>query len=114
MALEVRRDLSVVVRAPRRMPRAEILRFVESEEAWIEPHIALMRQKNLAAEARRAQAPRFTDTEIRGLAERALERIPPRVRKDKHTRPAHKVGELLLVGKSEFQLPARARSFRSA
>ena len=59
MALEVRRDLSVVVRAPRRMPRAEILRFVESEEAWIEPHIALMRQKN--------------------LAERALERIPPRV-----------------------------------
>ena len=79
VALEVRRDLSVVVRAPRRMPRAEILRFVESEEAWIEPHIALMRQKILAAEARRAQAPRFTDAEIRGLAERALERIPPRV-----------------------------------
>ena len=79
MALEVRRDLSVVVRAPRRMPRAEILRFVESEEEWIEPHIALMRQKILAAEARRAQAQRFTDAEIRGLAERALERIPPRV-----------------------------------
>ena len=79
VALEVRRDLSVVVRAPRRMPRAEIVRFVESEEAWIEPHIALMRQKILAAEARRAQAPRFTDAEIRGLAERALELIPPRV-----------------------------------
>ena len=79
VALEVRRDLSVVVRAPRRMPRAEIMRFVESEEAWIEPHIALMRRKILAAEARRAQAPRFTDAEIRGLAERALELIPPRV-----------------------------------
>lgn len=79
VALEVRRDLSVVVRAPRRMPRAEIMRFVESEEARIEPHIALMRQKILAAEARRAQTPRFTDAEIRGLAERALELIPPRV-----------------------------------
>lgn len=43
-------NLQVVVRAPRRMPRAQIEAFVQAHEGWIEEHLALQARKNAAME----------------------------------------------------------------
>lgn len=77
--VEVGRDLSVVVRAPRRMRTSDIERFVNERREWIESHIALMRLRNEETARRRDEIPPLTDEEIRALAGRALETIPQRV-----------------------------------
>ena len=51
--VEVGRDLSVVVRAPRRMRTSDIERFVNERREWIESHIALMRLRNEETARRR-------------------------------------------------------------
>ena len=38
LSLEIARDLSVIVRAPRRMPQETIDRFVQEHEEWIASH----------------------------------------------------------------------------
>ena len=62
---------SVEVRAPRRMPQAQINDFIERHQAWIEKHIARIPQPD----------PPFTEEEIRALADQALQVIPDRVRR---------------------------------
>lgn len=79
LAIEIGRDLSVTVRAPRAATRADIDRFLIGESGWIDEHIALMRQRNEEAEQRRAENPPFTAAEIKVFADRALEIIPERV-----------------------------------
>jgi predicted metal-dependent hydrolase len=49
VSLEVKRDGSVIVRAPLRMPQREIQEFIESHRSWIEHKCRLM-------EKRRAQS----------------------------------------------------------
>lgn len=56
VSLQVGRDLSVVVRAPLRMPRAEIDRFVAQHQGWIEKHRA-----RLAEAARHREAFAYAD-----------------------------------------------------
>lgn len=77
--VEVGRDLSVVVRAPRRMRTSDIERFVNERREWIESHIALMRLRNEETARRRDEIPPLTDEEIRALAGRVLETIQQRV-----------------------------------
>ena len=60
IAVQVRQDGTVLVRAPRLMPRWEIRRFVESHQNWIEKQL----QKQAAAQALRQQ-------ELKELAEKA-------------------------------------------
>ena len=60
----------VVVRAPRRMSEAEVDRFVRSKRDWIERHLAKVPPAQ----------PKFSDEELRRLADEALKRIPERVR----------------------------------
>ena len=60
----------VVVRAPKRLSAAEIDRFVHSKRSWIEGHLSKIP----------APQPKFTQTEIEALAQRALTVIPGRVR----------------------------------
>lgn len=49
--MQIHGDLTVAVRAPMRMPKAQIDRFVEQHESWIAKHLAQMRKN---AEARKA------------------------------------------------------------
>ena len=60
----------VVVRAPKRLPAAEIDRFVQSKRIWIEGHLSKIP----------APQPKFTQEEIETLARKALTVIPDRVR----------------------------------
>ena len=60
----------VVVRAPKRLSAAEIDRFVQSKRSWIEGHLSKIP----------APQPKFTQTEIEALAQKALTVIPGRVR----------------------------------
>ena len=45
VSLEVRRDLTVLVRAPLRCPKGEIDRFVQRHEDWIVAHLEKQRQR---------------------------------------------------------------------
>ena len=60
----------VVVRAPKGLSAAEIDRFVQSKRSWIEGHLSKIP----------APQPKFTQTEIEALAQKALTVIPDRVR----------------------------------
>ncbi len=74
-AIEIRQDLSVLVRAPQRMPLPEIVSFLEEQAGWIEQH----REKMRIRMERQKQIPRFTQKEIRQLADQACEVIPQKV-----------------------------------
>ena len=73
LALEITRDLRVLVRAPRKMPKAAIGRFVESNGAWIAEHMKRAAD-NLAAH------PEPSEAEAAALIAAAREYIPPRVK----------------------------------
>ena len=56
----------VVVRAPNRMPKRDIERFVDSKRGWIEGHLRKLPEAQ----------PKLTDTELRELARHAKEVLP--------------------------------------
>lgn len=72
LSLTVERDLTVVVRAPLRVPKREIDRFVESHDAWIGAH---MEKQRLRARLH----PEPTEEEKAALIERAKRELPERV-----------------------------------
>ena len=45
VSLEVKRDGSVIVRAPLRMPQREIQEFIDSHRSWIEHKCRLMEKR---------------------------------------------------------------------
>ena len=69
IAIQIKPDGEIIVRAPRQMSMAAIERFVFGKRDWIEKHLP----------DRRSALPKFTDAEIRALAQQALEVIPERV-----------------------------------
>lgn len=75
IAVEIKPDLQIIVRAPIRMKDKDIERFIEEKTAWIEKHIDKV--KNRQAQ----QLPAFTDVEIKNLADDAVEDIPVRVKR---------------------------------
>lgn len=75
LSLEITRELNILVRAPMRLSRREIDRFVESRSGWIASHLEKQRL--------RAEAGLYGDlsaAEIEFLREKALTVIPGRVR----------------------------------
>jgi predicted metal-dependent hydrolase len=73
--IQVRADGSILVRAPRRMPEREIMRFVCEKEDWI-------RAAQLKTELARERVDDLVDflgEDIEYLAKKALEYIPERV-----------------------------------
>ena len=72
VALEVTREGRVLVRAPLRMTRGEIDRFVASHAGWLE------KAKDRVA-ARQAAHPPLTEQEIAALRQRAKEVLPGKV-----------------------------------
>jgi predicted metal-dependent hydrolase len=62
----------VIVRAPRTMRQLEIAAFVKKHEAWV--------QKKLSVQKKSGGEPPLSNEDVRTLADRALEVIPPRVK----------------------------------
>ena len=74
IAVEIRND-RVIVRAPLRMSKTEIERFVASKADWINKHLEAAKQRQSIF------VQPFTAAEIQQLADAALHDIPQRVRK---------------------------------
>ena len=66
VSLQITQEGELVVRAPKRMAKAEIDRFVESKRGWIEKH----------AQNREQDVPKMTEAEFDTLVRHALEVIP--------------------------------------
>lgn len=73
VSLEIRRDLTLVVRAPLSMGDRAVRAFLAEKEGWIRAHLAR------AAAAEAAAGPGLTPEEVRELADRARREIPERV-----------------------------------
>ena len=73
VAIQIKSDGRIVVRAPLRMSRADITRLVEEKSGWIEKHLAQLRRQSGSAE------PAFTAAQLRQLAEAAQQDLPRRV-----------------------------------
>lgn len=73
VAIQIKSDGRVVVRAPMRMSGADITRLVEEKSDWIEKHMAQLRRQSGSAE------PAFTPEQLRQLAEAARQNLPRRV-----------------------------------
>ncbi len=74
-AIQIASAGEVIVRVPLRMPEREIRRLLEEKRDWIEKHL----EKAARREAENSAQPALTAAEIRGLADRAVREIPPRV-----------------------------------
>lgn len=75
IAIEIRPDLQVIVRAPNRMPNSQIEVFVRAKSAWIEKSLERMRLRMIEME----QQPKLSREDISTLAEQAKLVIPQRV-----------------------------------
>ena len=78
IGIEVKPDLTVIVRAPRRATVREIERIITEKESWIRKHLEKMRMKKEQLEESGVKM--LGDEEIRELTQRAKEYIPGRVR----------------------------------
>ena len=74
LALEISRDLQVVVRAPKRCSLRQIEDFVSRHEGWIRDHLVIQQRRADAAAARAV-----TPAQEAELRRRAAEYIPARV-----------------------------------
>lgn len=75
ISLEITPAGEVLVRAPRRMPEAEIKRFVKEKSSWLEKHLA---KREADKEVLQAEG-FFTDAEIARLTKLAKQIIPAKV-----------------------------------
>ena len=67
ISMQMKPDGSILVRAPRLLPRREIRRFVESHESWIQDQM----KKQAAAQKLRDAAQPLDERELKALAESA-------------------------------------------
>lgn len=74
IAIEIKDDCRVVVRAPLTMGKKDILGFISDKSSWIEKHLKAMKARQEAVSVK------FTYAEIRELAKAAKEDISERVR----------------------------------
>lgn len=72
MAIQVKSDGSVVVRAPLRLSEKRIRTFVESKEAWIQKTVQKILEKS-------ETVPQISDEERREGVQKAMKIIPQRV-----------------------------------
>ena len=77
LAIEIKSDGSVIVRAPMRCPRRDIERFLLEKSDWIVQHRAKVLARREQEEANPVSA--LTDVQLRGLKKRAALVIPERV-----------------------------------
>lgn len=79
LAIEIRPDMRVFVRAPEKIPQNEIIKFVEEKQNWIKKHLVQMYFK---AEENKKQKkePALTNADIEKLCQKALSVIPDKVK----------------------------------
>lgn len=76
MSLEIKPDGQILVRAPLRMPEAEIRQFVQSKASWLQKHL----QETAVRQEEMRHIKKLTWEEINALADEAMRVIPERVR----------------------------------
>ena len=76
LALQIQEPGVLLVRAPARMPAADIRRFVLEKREWVTKHLAMAETR----EAEKQTVQRLTWPQLHILADQALEVLPPRVR----------------------------------
>lgn len=79
VALEIRPDLSVLVRAPYWMADWQIRKFIDEKSDWLYAHLQEMAQKQ-KENAMRPKVTPLSSEELQALADDALRIIPERVR----------------------------------
>lgn len=77
LAIEIRPDLRVIVRAPYGAPGISIEQFVASRADWIAAHLIKMEEKNRMRPATPVKP--LTRDELHALADRAVDYIPKRI-----------------------------------
>lgn len=75
IAIEVKKDLRIVVRVPLEMKDNDIQRFVMEKQRWIKKHLQIVKKRNEEKETP------FTVEEIHALADAALKDLLQRVAK---------------------------------
>ena len=78
ISLEIKKDCRVVLRVPNRMPKRDIVRFLNEKQSWLEENYAKMVQRNKVRMAAKAKY-HLSDSKIHELAEQAVEVVPKRV-----------------------------------
>lgn len=73
VAIEITKDCTVLVRAPKRLSEKRIEEFIAQNEKWIEHHIELQRERQKSRKE-------LSEDEIGELRKRAKEYIIPKVR----------------------------------
>lgn len=73
VAIEITKDCTVLVRAPKRLSEKRIEEFITQNEKWIEHHIELQRERQKSRKE-------LSEDEIGELRKRAKEYIIPKVR----------------------------------
>lgn len=73
IALQIKGDGRIIVRAPLRMAAKDIQRFVDSKATWIEKHLAIIKQRQQPV------ASAFTLEQLQQLADAAKSDLPQRV-----------------------------------
>ncbi len=72
VAIQVKRDSSVILRVPRRISKHDIEKTLENNRAWIEKQLTLLSELP-------PPPPELTPDELKALADRARAVLPPRV-----------------------------------
>ena len=75
LAIEIKTDLRVIVRAPIFVSNRDIQKFIADKSVWIEKTIEKVKMSN----EQEKSMPKFTAEEIHNLADKALKIIPKRV-----------------------------------
>ncbi len=73
LAIQLGRDLSVTVRAPRYAPQSEIDRILKENEPWIRKHIEEIKKNQVS------QPESLTKAQLDELGDKAMQIIPKRV-----------------------------------
>lgn len=79
LAIEIRPDMRVVVRAPEKIPQNEIMKFVEEKQNWIKKHLVQMYFKAEEIKKQKKE-PALTNADIEKLCQKALSVIPDKVK----------------------------------
>lgn len=75
LSLEIKKDKSVLVRAPYRMTNLQIKHFINQKEKWIREHL----QKIEMAEDKKEALPKLSAEEMQELVQQALKVFPAKV-----------------------------------
>ena len=79
LAIEIRPDMRVVVRAPEKIPQNEIMKFVQEKQNWIKKHLVQMYFKAEEIKKQKKE-PALTNADIEKLCQKALSVIPDKVK----------------------------------